>query len=264
MSIQTYNQPVYYDGRTVEYNPNTGEITGASELTEKKGVAMEFQVNLKVLRGRDSWAVRTCNYTIVGHNDTALTNNAATMGPALYALIEAGSRAASNIAYLSKGVIVGFYAKLGKYRQDEMPINVPTGDNSFSDIIITNNLNDEYGQDECNRTDSFPMMPASMRVRIPWQKDNLSRQDVKETITLWEYLDNDTGMTFHFGQVRFTNDNKTDMSALPCGYIQRVRVGEYSKKLGGFLVNNDSSIGIKSDDVLSQEYNSVVDGVDDD
>ena len=218
MSIQTYNKAVFLDDRVITYDPSTGQMTNNSGALTKKGVAMDFQINLKVLRGRDKWTVRPCTYTIIGEAESAITD--ANVANAVYGLIEAGARMASNIAYLSKGVLVGFFAKLGKYRQDEMPINVPTGDNSYGTIVFNNEDGSALREQECGRSYNLPMTPGSVAVRIPWFRDDLSRQDILSTLESWSYIQD--GITFTLGQVKFKDDQKIEMLAMPCNNVFNV------------------------------------------
>lgn len=259
MSIQTYNKSVFLDNRVIEYDPSTGQMTPSEGELTHKGVAMEFQINLKILSGRDKWRIRPCTYTIVGESEMELDNQ--NTPSAIYGLIEAGSRMASNIAYLSKGVIVGFFAKLGKYRQDEMPINVPVGDNSFGTIVFNNEDGSALRNQECGRSYNLPMTPGSVAVRIPWFRDDLSRQDILATLESWQYVQD--GITFGLGQVKFKDDNKIEMLAMPCSNVKYVKAVEKSKALGQLLTNNDEHLGIMSDKVLSQEFNDLVEGEDD-
>lgn len=260
MSIQTYNKAVYLDDRMISYDPQTGHTTGPSQELAKHGVAMEFQINLKVLSGRDQWKVRPCSFTIVGNAETSIDGK--DEGKAIYALIEAGSRMASNIAYLSKGVLVGFYAKLGKYRQDEMPINVPVGDNSFGTLVFNNEDGSALRNQECGREYSLPMTPGSVNVRIPWLRDDLSRQDMLETLSQWEYVQD--GITFSLGQVKFKDDEKIEMVAIPCNNVKYIKAVEKSRNLGQLLINNDEHLGISSDKVASEAFNDFTEGLDDD
>jgi hypothetical protein len=262
MSIQTYNKPVYYDDRMVEYNPSTGETNVPAALTSKNGITADFQVNLKVLKGRDSYSVRSSTYTIVGTSETGISGRA-DIANALMGLMEAGARWAQNVAALSKGVLVAFYMKCGKYRQDEMPINVPTGDNSWGKLILSNNPNAEYGRNECDAMEEFPMERASAQIFIPWLRDDVSQADIINTVDSFEYVDSDSGFTFTLGQSRFKDDNKVDIVALPTAYCKDVKRSARSRTLGGLLANNDSALGILTDKVLSEEFNTVEGGADD-
>ena len=138
MSIQTYSKDLVYQDQIVDLS--TGELQPASPTD---GVAMEFQIDLMVTRGRDKVAKKSTQFTIVGETSYDAPT---TWGD----LMQAGSIMASNIAKLSKGVLCGFYAKMGKYRADEVPTDVPTGDNSYCAVILTNDARAEYGANPCN------------------------------------------------------------------------------------------------------------------
>lgn len=266
MSLQTYNKLIAYDGREVSYNVETGVVGEIPNLTSKNGIAMEFQINLKCLIGRDKYRIRSVNYTVVGVNESIDTNTDGTdeqIKSALYGVIEAGSRVASDIAYASKGVLVGFFAKLGKYRQDDMPINVASGDNSYATMILDNNYGAEYGaNEETGRESILPVNPASLYIRIPWLRDDLSRQDVVNTFDDWTYTD-ESGFVFSLGQVKFRNEQQTELIALPTQNLRRIKAVETSRPLGRLLANNDTALGIKSDKVASEKMNDFEEGVDD-
>lgn len=263
MSIQTYNKPVLFDDRVVTYDSTTGTVGNLEPLT-KTGMAMEFQANIKVLSGRDKYLIRNTQFTIVGCKDDNSAITDADIPAGLYGLIEAGTRYASNIAKMSKGVLVGFFAKLGKYRQDEMPISVATGDNSWATMILNNSVTSGLRENECTRNSELPAQPATTSIRIPWFRDDVSRQDLMSDLDNWEYVDSGSGMTFEVGQVKFKDDNRVDMVALPTASVHSIKAGERSKSLGTLLINNDSALGIKSDKVLSEAYSSFDDlGVDD-
>lgn len=267
MSLQTYNQLIAYDGREVTYNPQTGELGTPENLNTKSGMALEFQLNLKILSGRDRYRIRATNYTLVANNSAIETNTVGTheqIANGLYALMEAGTRLASDIAYVSKGVIVGLFVKLGKYRQDEMPINVPTGDNSYAVAIFDNQPGHEYGSPECDRNEVLPVNPASSSIRIPWLRDDLSRQDVKKTLDDFSYTDSTSGFIVTVGQVKFRNEAQTELIALPTNNLRKLKVAEMTRPLGAVKALNDQGLGIMSDKVESEKFNTFVEGVDDD
>lgn len=255
MSLQTYNKPVYYDDRVVTYDATHGTTGNLSALDSRLGMAMEFQVNIKILSGRDRYRVRSTTYTIVGKKDAGISGRA-DIGNGMYGLIEAGSRLASLIAKMSKGVIVGFFAKLGKYRQDEMPINVPVGDNSYGTLVYNNSVDSEYASDECGRNAELPATPASTAIKIPWLRDDISRQDIKTNLDDWSFDDtgdNGSGFVFKVGQVKFKDENKVELVAIPTTGLHSIKVAERSYNLGQLLVNNDSARGILTDKVLSEK-----------
>lgn len=256
MSLQGYNQAIFFDDRVVIYDKETGD-TSIEGVVNKNGLAMEFQANIKVLSGGDRYLVRSVSYTIVGSptSDSAtISDNDLANG--LMGIIQAGSVMASNIAACSKGVLVGFFAKLGKYRQDEMPASIPTGDNSWASLILSNNRYSGYGMDPCTKNDEFPAVPASAQIRIPWFRDDISRQDVKDSLDNWALTVN--GFKYSLGQVRFRDDNKVDMVCMRVDSLHHLKVAEYSRNLGGLLNNNDTTLGIQDDKVLSEKVNTMI------
>lgn len=255
MSLQTYNKPIYFDDRIVSYDASSGSTGTLENLASKLGMAMEFQANIKVLSGRDRYRVRSVTFTIVGKNANGVSGRA-DIGNGMFGLMEAGARLASLIAKMSKGVLVGFFAKLGKYRQDEMPINVPSGDNSYATLVYNNSVDSEYSSDECSRNSELPATPASTAIRIPWLRDDISRQDIKTNLDNWTFDDSGTdgsGFVFQVGQVKFKDDNKIDLIAIPTTGLHSIKVAERSYNLGQLLVNNDTQRGIIDDKVLSEK-----------
>ena len=250
MSIQTYNKQVLFDERLV---PQGGEIPPIGS-----GVAMEFQVTVMTTTGKDKTARRSSTYTVVGSGE----GGNATYTPAVIAdLLDAGARMASNIAYMSKGVISGFFAKLGKYRNDEEPIDVPVGDSSYAIVDMCNCPDDEYGLDVCERSGEHPVEYAQSRIFIPWLRDDISRQDVIRTLTEWNVTKN--GIRYTLGQVKFNNVEKSSMTAYPCETVRNITIRSYSRKTPAFRQNNDTHQGIEQDQVASELYNTFDEGVDD-
>lgn len=248
MSIQGYNQYVYYDDR----DHAKGSPVPAFPA-EKTGVAMDFIVGIMTSIGEDKVTRRTTSYTIVGdtsgddiEQDTA-------------DIINAGSIMASNIAAVSKGVLCEFSAKLGKFRADQIPVDVPAGDSSNAIIYFTNNQNDKYGKGNC-QSFNIPVAKAAAKLFIPWMRDDVSRQDIIATFQNWNFQAH--GHTFRLGQVRFYNDAKTEMVAMPTPYYRYGRYNEYSRNNPCYQDNNDTVLGM-SDAVISEKLNTVVQGTDD-
>lgn len=253
MSLQTYNKFIFLDDREV--------VSGqAAPALTKRGLAMEFQADIMVSKGKDKLQKRSTVYTIVGDPGEGGGSDE-TANEQIGNMIDAGSRMASNIAYLSKGVLCGFFAKMGKYRPDEVPLDVPTGDNSSAIIDLTNNPNDSYGLDACDRENTNPVQSVGSRLYIPWLRDDISRQDIVNTLENWSYTAG--GLTFYLGHVKFYNDNKVEMVCYPTTSVRNINVRAYSRKSPGYLANNDSAQGILSDRVLSEKYNTFEDGDDD-
>lgn len=250
MSIQTYNKSVHYDDREVACGQDVPELTDT-------GVTMDFQITVMTTVGRDKVRSRSTRYTIVGHNPYGNTTFSASM---LSDIIDAGARMASNIAELSKGVLTGFYAKLGKFRSDECPIDVAAGDNSKAIVDFTNNGNEEYGLNPCDSSEENPVVPASLRLYIPWLRDDVSRQDIVQSLQGWAVTLN--GIQYSLGTNKFTNADKTHITAYPTPIVRNIVVSNYSRRHPTFLSNNDVSMGW-NDNVVSEEYNTVEEGIDD-
>lgn len=248
MSIQGYNQYVYFDDRD-----HAKGSPAPAFPTEKTGIAMDFIVGLMTSIGDDKVSRRTTAFTLVGE----------TSGDDIEAdtakIIQAGSIMASDIAGVSKGVLCEFSAKLGKFRADQVPIDVPAGDSSYANLIFTNNENDKYGKGNCE-THNVPVAKAGANLFIPWLRDDVSRQDLIRTFGNWTQIVG--AVTFHLGQVRFLNEQKTEMVALPSPYYKYGKIREYSRSNPCYQSNNDTALGI-NDAVLSEKYNTIQQGTDD-
>ena len=247
MSIQTYSKGVVYQDQIVDRS--TGELSPAQTTN---GVAMEFSIDLMVTRGQDKVAKKSTSFTVVGET----TYDAPTTWGDL---MQAGSIIASNIASMSKGVLCGFYAKMGKYRADEIPSDVPTGDNSYCAVVLTNDARAEYGANPCNGA-QIPYKKASTSIYIPWFRDDLSRQDVRATLTQGITVN---GVTYGLGITRFQNENKTIIECSPTEFCKSVTVKNRSYSLPDFKIDNDVSLGM-GDHIISEKFNEQVTSARDD
>lgn len=256
MSIQGYNQPIFRDSR---YYDADGKISTTGALA-KTAMAMEFNVRLMCSIGGDRTAVRNVQFTVVGvkEGDDTLDGDAGAVGLNLHHMLDAGARVASNIAKVSKGVVSGFFAKLGKFRADEIPQTVAVGDNSLATIDLSNNANDEYGADPCKKDKQYPLIDASSRIYIPWLRDDVSRQDLVQHFGNWSYVAN--GLTFSLGQVKFADSNKIDMICEPTQYVRNIKTLNYSRKTPAYKEVNDTHMGMLTDKVVSEFMNTFDDG----
>lgn len=248
MSLQTYNQTLFYDDR--QYDKSNDSITPAQPTD---GVALEFQMDLVALKGGDKMSKRSTGFTVVGETEYS---------PAVFgALCEAGARIGAKLAKMSKGKVSGFYVKMGKYRSDEVPTVIYSGDSSYAIIDLTNNENDAYGNNPCTNAGVFPVNHFAQRIFIPWVRDDISRQDIKQTIeNCEETID---GVTYTLGQVRFTDEMKDALECGPTCEVRNTKILEYSAKTPTFIANNDSAEGISSDSVLSESTAILSTGRDD-
>lgn len=241
MSIQTYNKDLIWQDQQVDHS--TGELTPA---TPTDAIGMEFQMDLLVTRGLDKVQKKSTQFTVVGEGSYSASSYAD--------LFQAGAIIASTIAKLSKGVMCGFFAKLGKFRSDEIPTDIPTGDNSYCALVLTNDYHAGYGNNPCNNTNLYPYKKATSNLYIPWFRDDLSRQDVIQTFANIQQTIN--GVTYRLGQLRFADANKTTIEALPTQFVKDITVKNRSYSLPDFKINNDSALGM-NDNVVSEEYNDV-------
>ena len=134
MSVQGYWKKVMFDDRE-----HTRDESPAS--LSLQCFALECTVVLKVFRGRDKETSRASTFTVCGDTNSTFAG-----------VVQYASIVAEHIAKMSKGVMTGLYLKMGKYRPDEIPGNVPTGDNFTAIVDLSNNANDELGLAECGET----------------------------------------------------------------------------------------------------------------
>lgn len=239
MSVQGYWSKVYFDDREHARNESPAPLTA-------QGFALECSVVIKVLRGRDKETARASNFTVCGNSSSTFAG-----------IVQYASIVAEHIAKMSKGVITGLFFKMGKYRPDEIPGNVPTGDNFTAVVDLSNNQNDELGLSECgDERGLYPANSAGTRLYIPFVRDDISKVDIMGTIDdLNEYeLD---GATYYLAQTRFGNENKTMIVAYPCKYIRNYFIKGTSRKAIGYLANNDVELGLTPDNISSELYATV-------
>lgn len=170
-------------------------------------------------------------------------------------LDEAASIMAGRLAELDDGVIVNFFKKLGKYRNDETPKVIVPGSKSWGKIIQSNNPKVE----DPDSTEDMPLDVKSLAIFIPHLNDTTSRQDMVATVS------NDidiSGNIFNLATSRFDNAAKTSISVYPLTYNAGATSHEYRKAPTFQLVPNDTVIG-DSDGVTSETPHLVVPGLDD-
>lgn len=263
MSIQLYNQPVRVDTRLAD-----STIDDVKNIP-LNGVAAEYVCSILTTIGKDTLRSKQVAFAIVGvtENGEALSNGDenAEWSKVLYSLDDIAYRVASNIAELSKGVLGGIFKKMGKYRADVRPIDVPTGDNSSASITLTNSEVSQYGNNHCGQYDE-PFIATNSMVYIPWVRDDVSRQDIQANLESFgpsvEY--GSQTISFTLGKVKFLDDDQDSFLAFQTPYMRTSKVTQYSKQLPGFKRNNDRSLGGNSDHVVSEEFNTIeTPGVDD-
>lgn len=248
MSIQAYNQYVYYDDRDHAKGSAVPPFP-----SDKTGITMDFVIGLLTSIGDDKVTRRTTTFTLVAET------NGDDIEQDLADIINAGSVMASDIAAVSKGVLCEFSAKMGKFRADAIPVDVPAGDSSYGMLIFTNNENDKYGKGNCE-SHNIPVVKGGANLFIPWLRDDVSRQDLIRTFGGWSYTAH--GHIFHLGQTRFLNENKTDMVAIPTPFYKYGKYKEYSRSNPCYQANNDVALGM-ADNVISEKFNQLTQGTDD-
>lgn len=263
MSIQLYNQPVRVDTRLAD------SVIDDVENIPLNGVAAEYICSILTTIGKDTLRSKQVAFTVVGvtENGEALTDDDenGNWANVLYSMDDIAYRVASNIAELSKGVLGGIYKKMGKYRADVRPIDVPTGDNSSATITLTNSEVSQYGNNHCGQYDE-PFIATNAQVYIPWVRDDVSRQDIQANLEAFgpsvEY--GSQVLTFTLGKVKFLDDDQDSFLAFQTPYMRTSKVTQYSKQLPGFKRNNDTALGGNTDHVVSEAENTIESvGVDD-
>lgn len=262
MSIQLYNQPVRVDTRLADSNIDDVEDIPLN------GVACEYIISILTTIGKDTLRSKQVAFTVVGVTDDGAVigdYDNAEWSKVLYSMDDIAYRVASNIAEMSKGVLGGIYKKMGKYRADVRPIDVPTGDNSSATITLTNSEVSQYGNNHCGEYDE-PFIAVNSSVYIPWVRDDVSRQDIQANLEAFgpnvEY--GDQTIVFTLGKVKFLDDDQNSFLAFQTPYMRTSKVTQYSKQLPGFKRNNDTALGGNTDHVVSEEFNTVeTAGVDD-
>lgn len=170
-------------------------------------------------------------------------------------LDEAASIMAGRLAKLDDGVIMNFYKKLGKYRNDEQPKVITPGSKSWGKIIQSNNPKVE----DPDSIEDMPLDVKSLAVFIPHLNDTTSRQDMVATVSNPIQIDD---KLFHLSTSRFDDAAKTSISVYPLEYNAGATSHEYRKAPTFQLVPNDTVIG-DSDGVTSETPHVVVPGEDD-
>lgn len=171
-------------------------------------------------------------------------------------LDEAASIMAARIAKLSEGVMFGFFKKLGKYRNDESPANLACNQTQYGSVIVSN---DPRVQNP-DALGPYPLTKKSSKVFIPWLDDATSRQDMKATVI--EPVTVNTG-SYYLAASRFADNDKTSIEVYPMQYVQGVQTKCYNTAASFDLVNDDSSDGMSTDQILSEAESAIVSGSDD-
>lgn len=168
-------------------------------------------------------------------------------------LHEAAIQMAERIAKLSKGVVMNLFQKLGKYRNDELPEIQKDTAITYGICALTN---DERIVDP--EADA-PRVSKSARVFIPWLHEEVSRQDLKATLTDPVTVGGDD---FFFAISRFQDVEKSAVEGYMLPYSAGTIIKDMDRVPNFALTNDDVSLG-GSDGIVSEAYATVTPGDDD-
>lgn len=229
VSIQTYSKPFI--------NGNTGVASNLLYGDYICKLAVRRQGNGKVV-------VREVSYGICG----PATGDSADMDEAAYKMAE-------KIAKLSAGVLMGYFKKCGKYRNDEEPILVHDLKTQYATLTMSNDPRSENPL----ALGPYPIKQVKYRVFIPWKRTDVSEQDIVQTLKSPITVNT---VNYQFGYSRFVDSDKSEIEVFPLNYASGVMTKNEQRVIGFELVNNDVSSG-GSDHVVSEAFATIVDGNDD-
>ena len=205
--------------------PGSGNIPCVNALTgaEYTGAFAEYEIKLGVLVGGIAGKVR------VGTSK---------FGVALPTQDECDAAAyeyALALAKASAGVIMGISKKLGKYRNDELPGNIESGQTSYGVIYLTN------GKTSAEDMTPDPHKLIKEQIYVPFTD-----------LTEFAQIVNDiTTQNITFGSSRFTDDNKGEMSISIIPNLAGKKLLDMNMVKSFGLVSMDTVEGV-SDGVLSE------------
>ena len=205
--------------------PGAGNVSCVNALTgaEYTGAFAEYEIKLGVLVGGIAGKVR------VGTTK---------FGIALPTQDECDSKAyeyAMALAKASKGVIMGLSKKLGKYRNDELPGNLESGQTCYGVLYLTN------GKTSATDMQPDPRKVIKEQIYVPFT-DLAEFADIVNEISTQNII---------FGSSRFMDDEKGEMaiSVIPNLAGKKLLDLNMVKTFG--LVTLDTAEGA-SDGVLSE------------
>lgn len=166
--------------------------------------------------------------------------------PSLDDLINYASQFASAIAQISRGVVMSFYMKLGKYRNDEQMPNLG-GEPNNTAVITLDNVNVTTDSGGVPVSGVMPIRKVSQTIRIPWVGENVSLATIKDTL---EQLLTNTCM----GVTRFELDGtKSTVEAYRTQHKSYGVLKEVDTVAVISYENNDLSLG-DTDNIISEKY----------
>lgn len=206
--------------------PGAGSITCVSALTGAiyNGAFAEYELKLGVLVGGIAGKVRVA------------TTKFGVALPTQNECDDAAYTYAMALAKASAGVIMGLSKKLGKYRNDELPGNLESGQTSYGVLYVTN------GKTSAEDMTPDPHKLIKEQIYIPFTD-----------LTEFANIVNDVNtQNIIFGSARFTDDDKGEMSIsiLPNLAGKKLLDMNFVKSFG--LVSIDTVEGV-SDGVLSEK-----------
>ena len=230
MSIQTYTQAFV--------NGNTGVVSNLLYGDYICKLAVRRQGNGKV-------AIKEVAFGICGPS----TGDLADMDEAAYKMAE-------KIAKLSAGVLMGYFKKCGKYRNDEEPVLVHDLKTQYATLTMSNDPRAENPL----ALGPYPIKQVKFRVFIPWKRIDVSEQDIVATLKAPITVNS---VDYQFGYSRFADSGKNSIEVFPLNYASGVMTKNEQRVIGFQLVNNDSTSG-GEDHVISEVVADIAEGIDDD
>lgn len=170
-------------------------------------------------------------------------------------LVNGASIIASNIAALSRGAVMGFFMKLGKYRNDENTPNLMnkplhTAYLRFDNVELTLDNGGVPVQGIA------PLRTVSQNIRIPFVGEDVSLATIESTLK--QVISVGQGANVSLGVTRFDMDGeKEDISAYQTLHKSYGKILELDKVDVISYLNNDVSLG-DSDYIVSEKFNNVV------
>ena len=166
-------------------------------------------------------------------------------------LVNGASIFASSIAAMSRGVVLSFYMKLGKYRNDEQMPQIG-GEPLNTAVITLDNVNVTTDSGGVPISGIMPLRKVSQTIRVPWVGENVSLGTIKSTLE--QVLAGGVCM----GVTRFENDGtKTTIQAYKTNHKGYGKLVESDKVAVISLTNNDTALG-DTDNIISEKYNEVI------
>lgn len=226
------------------YNVTNGEVV--NNTSDLRAKSAEFVLKLGI---RDGKRIRSRNveFSMVTWGGTESTT--VTMDN----LINQASKIASSIAAISRGVILAFYMKIGKYRDDEQMPNLG-GEPNNTAVLTFDNVNVEVDSGGVPVSGTMPTRKVSQTIYIPWVGEEVSLSTIRKTLE--QTLDSNASL----GVTRYDqNGDKSVVEAYRTQHKSYAKLLESDRISVVALRNNDEALG-DSDNIISEKYNAVIAG----